>query len=1025
MRNIPRSCIALAVIGLTTVLACGETTPTEPDPVATSITATAGDAQTATTSTTLPTALTVTILDDNGAAFSGATVAWSVVSGGGALSTSESTTGADGTASTMWTLGQTAGVQTARATSGSLAIDFTATAEAGPFMPTADVMISGEMDVTSFTIPAGVTVTAEEDVVINATETFVVDGSLVADCMAVEVNSAGELSVTGTMQNVCDTTLVESGPDLILNSTGAISFENATIESMGAITISNVTSAPLASGPGVARNHRGLDCIYEGFAVNVLFRARHGDDGVEGGPGSAGRDVTFACAGDAVFIGGRVILGTGGSGGVGASTTSAPARGGKGGRGADLIINSDESIRFGVAGSDDAFVVVLGQGGPGGPAIATGESPVAVGGDAGRAGLAFVSAAGDIVIEEPNAFSLRPGLLEEGRGGSAAANGDDGADATSSTVAQPGASADATAGVGSRLGLEEGTTNLIGDLFAATNVVNPEHIELDIGDELVGWGGEATAVAGSGGNGVLENPHGADAGMTTARGGDGGDISLFDNRGAGEYVGTAGNGGSVILGPNQGRTEGGTGFDGCSEGGGNLPGGNGGDGGDVTAGAGLGGLVGGTRSGFPGTVTIRNTANGGLGGPGEGWGAGGEAGSEILVVGAQTVTNSYLPGLDGNDCPGAQPPFVSFEAIAAEAMIRAFHTSLVLFAVAKESGALASTADGVLVADLLTAASTTMYGVAGLGDAVSQFLVFGLTGIYANTAALPSEVPPGVSGLEGGPTRAPADITLERASLSVAGVSDNDGNTTDGVPFGNDPSADGAVFAQNGDNNVLIVVKDGSGMPIVDPATANVFKPGGTSIFGDDRVVSAFAGANGFTESDPMLVVTEAPDGTGKLWRVDLVGGAAVPTEETDVFVWAGPRRVRCLMPQGVCAVSSFGAGFSLGGTTLFTWDGGANVEQVPGFSARAGAYLGIDLVPSGSNVAMVLPGFNGNDYSVDLLDGSTGEIIETNTYDAPAGCMPGHAIFRPRTDGGAPTEVLLSCNGSGEVVSVPVAGGG
>lgn len=1027
MRRVPRSCIALAVLGLTTVLACGETTPVEPDPVATSITASAGDGQTATTSTALPTALTVTILDDAGAAFSGATVAWTVVSGGGSLSESESTTGADGTASTTWTLGQTAGVQTARAASGSLAIDFTATAEAGPFMPTADVMISGEMDVTTFTIPDGVTVTAEDDVVINATETFVVDGSLVADCMGVEVNAVGELTVTGTVQNLCDSTMVDGAPDLVFHTSGAITFDGAMIESTGGITISNVGLSPVEGRSGSPRNHLGLDCNFIATGTAVEVYGAHGAAGTPmGGNGADGSDVTLLCAGDAIFEGGVFKGQVGGNGGTGTSSGSEPAVGGKGGRGGDIVVESNENVIFRDSAEGDPVTFLIARGGIGGNAVAEGETPVAQGGQGGRVGIPRVVAAGSITVESGGALVIEArSSAHAGEGGTAEAHGMAGADATGGSPAQPGADATATGGRGGAFGLETGLTELIGDMLDGETVTNPEHVTVTIvnPEMTAGRGGLGVADPGDGGNGDAMNPDGAAQGMFTARGGDGGDVTLFDNRENGGYLGVAGDGGNAFFGSDNEQAGGGAGFDMCSEEG-NAPGGAGGPGGDLLGGGGLGGNTGPDRTGETGTLFMFNAANGGNGGAGEGPGAGGAAGTEQLLVGMQEmVENSFMAGAAGNDCPGAQPPFTSFQAAQAEAIARVAHASLILFAVAKQSGALAATANGELLADLVTAVATTMYGVAGLGDATGQFLVFGLTGIYANTAALPAEVPPGVSGLEGGPARAPADITLERASLSVTGVTDNDGNTTDGVMFGNDPNADGAVFAQNGDNNVLIVVKDGSGMPIVDPATANVFKPGGTSIFGDDRVVSAFAGDNGFTASDPILVVTEAADGTGKLWRVDLVGGAAVPTEETDVFVWAGPRRVRCIMPEGVCAVSSFGAGFSLGGTTLFTWDGGSNVEQVPGFSGRAGAYLGIDLVPWGSDIGMVLPGFNGNDYTVDRLDASTGEIIETNTYAAPAGCNPGHAMFRPRTDGGSPTEVLLSCNGTGEVVSVPVTG--
>lgn len=91
-----------------------------------------GDGQTATVATAVANALRV-IVTENGSAVSGRTVAWST-SGGGTVSAT-TTTDASGIATTQWTLGQTAGTQTASATlsgaNGSPAA-FNATATAGP-----------------------------------------------------------------------------------------------------------------------------------------------------------------------------------------------------------------------------------------------------------------------------------------------------------------------------------------------------------------------------------------------------------------------------------------------------------------------------------------------------------------------------------------------------------------------------------------------------------------------------------------------------------------------------------------------------------------------------------------------------------------------------------------------------------------------------------------------------------------------------------------------------------------------------
>jgi hypothetical protein len=60
--------------------------------------------------------LVVAVVDRYGNPAPGATVLWSVTSGGGSLSTEETTTGSDGTASVAWTLGSGIGIQKAAAT---------------------------------------------------------------------------------------------------------------------------------------------------------------------------------------------------------------------------------------------------------------------------------------------------------------------------------------------------------------------------------------------------------------------------------------------------------------------------------------------------------------------------------------------------------------------------------------------------------------------------------------------------------------------------------------------------------------------------------------------------------------------------------------------------------------------------------------------------------------------------------------------------------------------------------------------
>jgi Tol biopolymer transport system component/uncharacterized protein YjdB len=77
--------------------------------------------ETATVGLPLAEPIRVRVLDAKGQPLSGAQVSWSVVSGGGSLSETSSTTDVSGEASVTWTLGKTAGENEAKATVGTLA----------------------------------------------------------------------------------------------------------------------------------------------------------------------------------------------------------------------------------------------------------------------------------------------------------------------------------------------------------------------------------------------------------------------------------------------------------------------------------------------------------------------------------------------------------------------------------------------------------------------------------------------------------------------------------------------------------------------------------------------------------------------------------------------------------------------------------------------------------------------------------------------------------------------------------------
>jgi adhesin/invasin len=92
-----------------------------------------GNNQTATAGTNVTTAPSVKVTDINGNAVAGATVTFSVLSGGGSVTGAAAVSNASGVATVgSWKLGDTAGANTLAATSGSLAgVVFTATGTAG------------------------------------------------------------------------------------------------------------------------------------------------------------------------------------------------------------------------------------------------------------------------------------------------------------------------------------------------------------------------------------------------------------------------------------------------------------------------------------------------------------------------------------------------------------------------------------------------------------------------------------------------------------------------------------------------------------------------------------------------------------------------------------------------------------------------------------------------------------------------------------------------------------------------------
>lgn len=128
------------VVGLTLSagvgMACGggSSNDNNPTTVLSKPAAQSGNGQTATVNTVLPLQLRAQVTDA-GALAAGVTVTWQVVAGGGSVDPTSSVTDANGIAVTTWTLGTTAGVQTARAIlagAGGSPQGYTATGNPGP-----------------------------------------------------------------------------------------------------------------------------------------------------------------------------------------------------------------------------------------------------------------------------------------------------------------------------------------------------------------------------------------------------------------------------------------------------------------------------------------------------------------------------------------------------------------------------------------------------------------------------------------------------------------------------------------------------------------------------------------------------------------------------------------------------------------------------------------------------------------------------------------------------------------------------
>jgi alpha-tubulin suppressor-like RCC1 family protein/uncharacterized protein YjdB len=237
-RSLPRLPMTLhralaPLVAAAVLLACSGDGPTggggqKPSAPA-KVTAASGNEQTATVGTKLSSPLVVKVTDASGKAVSGTTVTWGVTEGGGSLSSSSSTTDAQGQAQVEWTLGTQAGRNAATASVGSLpVVTFTARGTAGSAAKVEKLKGDGQLGTAGGTLSDSLSVKvtdAHGNGVSGATVTWAVtagggtlspttsttDTAGIAKVQWTLGKSAGQNGVTGTVSGLTAATFNATG----------------------------------------------------------------------------------------------------------------------------------------------------------------------------------------------------------------------------------------------------------------------------------------------------------------------------------------------------------------------------------------------------------------------------------------------------------------------------------------------------------------------------------------------------------------------------------------------------------------------------------------------------------------------------------------------------------------------------------------------------------------------------------------------------------------------------------------------
>lgn len=622
---------------------------------------TAGDNQNATVKTAVATKPAVRVNDQFGNPVAGAAVAFTVTAGGGTVTGAAQTTDAQGIATVGgWALGPTNGAnRLSAAVQGVAAIQpqvFTATGAEVVIQPAADTVFqAGTISLTRLVIPAGRTVTAAGNVIINADSTVEIAGTLQGNCVSITLNGEQDVTVTGVIDNVCPGGSA-TPPAIRLVAKGGYTLEGpGAIRSSGGGEITNdptLTDAdfPATSPAFAAPRAAGVTRAVNKCRVAMSFPAvpDHAPDGLNAKHGTNGENAsngwTLRCRGNDLDLGtGTQVFGpNGGNGGEGEDLNGDPgdALGGDGGRGGDIKLQSTGRVIF-----SGSTLVGSGHGGNGGNAAAKGKASKAgsqeaagakaKGGSGGAPGSITVVGAQGVV----GAGNLTLNLGHAGEGGEATATGADGVQGESpSSREQDGGFADAEGGAGGTTPEKQAT---------ASGNTNGNPI---VNGGQGGRGGKATASAGNGAAGTADKPDGGNGGSNKAVGGKGGDALAKDfapPAGTGQRFADAGDGGFAKF----QRALGADGWDNCIDF--IRLAGKGGNGGSASGASGLGGTGG--ANGDPGGVIYETTGNGAIGGdhfvtPG---GEGSAGASTVTENGPVTGKDtSFKPGQPGKLCPG-------------------------------------------------------------------------------------------------------------------------------------------------------------------------------------------------------------------------------------------------------------------------------------------------------------------------------------------------------------------------------------